>query len=1002
MKFKATYPALLPFLRKAVLKILFILLPYFGISQQFIEVGGTITENTSWTSENIYLVIDNVLVPEGIELTIGAGTFVRFNQGRSLNVVSGRLIVAGTVADSVYFLPNHFGFENWNWNGVSVISVNEPGSVVIEYASIKGAVVAIRSVAANHMSIRHSSMANNRNIGISLVNSSHCLFEHNDVSGNFYGMEIYASNPGNFSAHNVIRNNRFNNEATNLLLHNDNHGACPFNTIEGNLVMGGLNGLWLSNSTHGGSGHATVNRNIIINNGSENDGYGLYLSMDSTVASNNIFWQNTTAVDINLSFKSHFLNNSIYQNRTGMSIRNNSREISILNNTFTGNQANVVEFWAHRDNILNQNNIFNNEQDSAIVRNQTFANINVKDNFWGTGSDSIIQRLLFDKKDNPILGFLFYEPFLFEPDTVAPVSPPHQLISQLINGSVRLSWHPNPEANHAGYRVYYGDFSDYSFSQASDVIADTMFVLHEADINDIFAVTALNNSAGQTGAQLPGHESPFAFATPFPYAGADTTVCADLTSLSIQNSTLPPLSDSIFWETSGDGTFDNALLLKPVYFPGENDFQAGSVKLRLNVKSGSNLKSHAFNLFFEPSPLVVAGENAIISPDSVFNTTDAFAANYDHILWETEGDGIFLQPDSLNTVYIPGSQDILNGSVLVVLNAFSAYCGMVSDTLKLVIREHFTVEGQVWAGAQLLPGSPVLAIMINEDADLPGRTLTFTNEQGKFRFNQIFSGEYLFYACADTAAFSGFIPAYHAERLRWHQAYLHDIQGNTHEIDIRLPSIEVHLPEGQGTISGRFLLPEQSYFCLQAYCTPWFGENNEDLCNGGLSNVSILLYSLSRQKVYHHTLTDAKGKFNFGSLPYGTYILEAEIADYESAVSAELVIGPQMETITEILLQIETEKIISITVPKKVLYPSGLHVFPNPARDYISISSSWLSNEQNYQVIIYDLPGSEIKRITTSPSGSYIRFETRELNKGIYLGKISDGFENHFFRFIRN
>ncbi len=1002
MKLLPTYPAWSRFLQKAVWIVIMTVPALFASSQEVIEVEGNILENTIWTSNSIYLVTNNVRVVSGVELVIEAGTMVRFNQGRNLIIEGGKLTIAGTASDSVLLVPNHTGNEDWNWGGIAVISVSEPGSILIEYARFEKAVAAIRSVAGNYIVVRHSSMINNRNIGISLVNSSYSLFEHNDISGNFLGIEIYASNPGNQSAHNVVRNNRFNNEVTNLLLHNDNHGACPSNTIEENLVMGGLNGLWLSNSTHGGSGHAVVSRNIIINNGTETDGYGLYLSMDSTVVSNNIFWQNTTAVDINLSLKSHFLNNSVYQNKTGLIVRNNSREITMLNNTFTGNQNNVVEFWAHRDMALNQNNIFNNQQEGGIVRNQTFANINVKDNFWGTTNDSIIQQLLFDKKDNPNLGVLFYEPFLSEPDTSAPVSPPHRVISQLISGSVRLSWRANPEANLAGYRIHSGEFSNYQFSDSNGLITDTTFTFAGGNTNDLFAVTALNTNGQQPQAQLNGHESPFAFATPFPYAGADTTVCANLADFVIQQSTLPFSLNSIFWETSGDGSFDDDLVLRPAYFPGESDIANGNVRLTLNATSGGSILSHSFILTFEPSPVVITGDDAIISPDSVFNTAGAFAANYDQILWETNGDGVFLQTDSLNTIYIPGNQDISSGEVLLILKAFSQYCGMLSDTLKLIIREFFTVEGRVWAGNELLPNSPVLAVMMNEAAELPGRVLAFTNQDGKFRFNQIFSGEYVFYAPADTATISGHLPSYHAEKIRWQQAYQHEIRGNTYEIDIRMPSIEVHLPQGQGSISGQFSLPELSCFCLQALCTPWFGSTGEDLCNQGLSNVSILLYSLSRKKVYRHALTNAGGNFRFGRLPYGTYILEAEIADYESAVSAELVISPQQENISGILLQIETEKKISISVPEKTIFPSMLSVFPNPTRDHINLASAWLNDAQSYKITIYDLPGSEIKSFITIPSGSNIRIDVNNLNMGIYLGKISDSADTHFFKFIRN
>ena len=44
--------------------------------------SGVITENTTWTSDNVYTLDGRVVVPNGVELTIEAGTVIKANAGQ--------------------------------------------------------------------------------------------------------------------------------------------------------------------------------------------------------------------------------------------------------------------------------------------------------------------------------------------------------------------------------------------------------------------------------------------------------------------------------------------------------------------------------------------------------------------------------------------------------------------------------------------------------------------------------------------------------------------------------------------------------------------------------------------------------------------------------------------------------------------------------------------------------------------------------------------------------
>jgi hypothetical protein len=89
---------------------------------------------------------------------------------------------------------------------------------------------------------------------------------------------------------------------------------------------------------------------------------------------------------------------------------------------------------------------------------------------------------------------------------------------------------------------------------------------------------------------------------PLPFAGEDTTVCTGDDYL-LADATVEE-ANKWWWTTSGDGIFDDTLALNPVYTPGIEDFEAGTVKLTLHA-TGSFMcgeKQSDMNIFFIEAP----------------------------------------------------------------------------------------------------------------------------------------------------------------------------------------------------------------------------------------------------------------------------------------------------------------------------------------------------------------------------------------------------------------
>jgi len=662
-----------------------------------------------------------------------------------------------------------------------------------------------------------------------------------------------------------------------------------------------------------------------------------------------------------------------------------------------------VVFNAHPGMVYESNNMFFDDGAGHVIVNNTGNNILAIENFWGTTDTNLIDDYIFDKHDDPSLGFLIYNPLRSTPDTSAPVSPPRGVIIQQIGEDARMKWRQNPESDLLGYRFYFGEFSGYSFLQSSEIIEDTVVLLSDFDATEMIAVTALDKDASRENPQLSGNESPFAFATPMPYAGEDTTVCKTEPFFQITESTIPFDYDSLKWFTSGSGFFADQSARNPIYFPDSSDFENGSVRLIIKVFAGTYQNYDSLMLNFENPPNVFAGNNGLISPDSLFSPQESFALNYHALKWETTGDGIFVDEESLETLYIPGQQDILNESVKLILTATAEFCGAVSDTLHLVIRRQFSAEGRVWAGDVWLAQNPVVAVNMDDPDDGNSGMLRFTNSAGIFRFEGLFEGNYLFFAPADTTIPKSYLPAYHPNSQRWEDAFLHNLKGDTYDLDIHLPENKLYFPDGVGKISGRFILPGISNTVAELFCLSWFGRAANKFCEDGLSNVTIYLYGESEMSIYDFTMTNAAGNFLFSGLPFGRYILKAELAGYESLASEIIELSPETKHVGDVEISIRPQQKVGISVPAHQSEAGGdFVVFPNPASRELFIVGDAFLNLDTPELFIFTSTGMLVLSQKIISNGLSAQIDISRLPAGIYFGLIKRQGAIKKFTFIKS
>jgi len=155
-------------------------------------------------------------------------------------------------------------------------------------------------------------------------------------------------------------------------------------------------------------------------------------------------------------------------------------------------------------------------------------------------------------------------------------------------------------------------------------------------------------------------------------AGMDVTICeSDQVQLNASASDFA----SVMWSWTGSGnpgTFSNQAILDPVYTPGNDDIAAGFAPLMITASPLNPCTAPAsdqITVYITRLPQCGAGEDGLICSSSVFPVTGT-ATDYDYVLWSSTGDGYFQDNSILNTVYFPGIQDQLGGTILLSLAAF--------------------------------------------------------------------------------------------------------------------------------------------------------------------------------------------------------------------------------------------------------------------------------------------------------------------------------------------
>lgn len=973
----------------------------WGIAQQYVPVNGevdTLMVLPKLGGDSAYLVNTSLTVTANGDLRVEAGAKMYFAQSAFLRVDGGRLQFDGSRTDSIYLMCYEFSHD---WAGIQLKNVTSADSVRLSYVEVVGALTALSATNCEHVMIDHCLFNNYyAGKGIELVDCHKCEVDSCFFSQCVSGIELKARNAN--CEDNCITHNIFDQGQINVEISNVGYGfKCNRNHVSGNCFQGAATAI--SFETVGGISDQFAT-NYIENNlissalpegGGSYSSYGIKAAVDSVVIRNNVFWKNDEAVRMMRVCHLVFEHNTFYDNGFVLSNMQTSGSASFVGNTISEAKRRIM-YYPSGKSRMNGNNFLHYKKNTALFVNASSETVDMRGNYWDTDSAEQIESVLLDAHDSPSLGEIVYEGFLTECDTTAPVSPPYAVKKQFVNNSWLISWDENPERDIDHYAVFYGRFDCYKFANSIDGIVGNSYTLTPQQAENV-AVMACDRAYDPTVYASVG-QSAYAFATYYPYAGKDATLCAPQSGYTINDANIPYTYSGFVWRTSGSGVFSDSLSLRSVYYPSAADFEAGEVTLTLRVASNGEVKTDAMHLGLFKALSVYAGADFFGGIDRPLVLDQAEAYNYDSLRWHSNGDGYFEDPLALQTVYYPGTLDKERGEVDLVLEAWS-FCGHVSSTVHFDLFKDYSLEGKTWANGALRPFTQVIAASLSDGNQfMSGFYRTVSDDEGAFRFDGLLPDTYILYAFPDTIA-ADVGGCYYLGDMQWNESNMIVVDGNVYDVDIELPALTQGFNMGEGRINGVFDFPETVFKARDFYCQSWLRDDGLEYCSGGLSNVGVLLLNASKQRVLGFALTDHEGSFRFGDLPFGTYHVMADLPRYGRGMCEEITLSPEHPCVSGLHLFVNENGKVDLRRDASES-DAEIGLYPNPASQEINVAG--LKVLTDYKVNVCNSLGIVVKteRIRTDLTGSFT-MPVADLPMGIYCIRAENQEESMMVKFVK-
>lgn len=410
-------------------------------------LGGIISSDMVLERANSpYWVIGNVLVREGVRMSIEPGVRVVFGDAKGIQI-NGTLVARGTESDSIVFTSEEPVTVKWarilfadsSADAVLDAEGNYLSGSVLEYCRIeqggKGVSAEVQMENASPF-IHRSWIAFSESRGIAALGTS-VIAECDIVRNEGGGIGFTGPWPWQSALRGQIRANRIDSNATLADINWHSGGGIllqgAVDVVDNVITRNGST----ARTTGGGlyveccGGARTISGNRIEGNRGLDYGAGQF-SGDTLV--NNIFRGNTNRWGAVIDANSSHLSGNIIEGNVQVQPSGNNinypviilRSTTFVRNTVRDNRtmdqmAGAVQIsWG--SNPVTGNNFLNPDLAYELTNSNssTSPNVDASGNWWGTADEMQIQGRIFDWFDDASKGIVGYTPFLTAPAEGAP------------------------------------------------------------------------------------------------------------------------------------------------------------------------------------------------------------------------------------------------------------------------------------------------------------------------------------------------------------------------------------------------------------------------------------------------------------------------------------------------------------------------------------------------------------------------------------------------------